>query len=494
MIRKLLSAALLSVSCFYTQAQVSFSPAMSANNAYSYNFGEVLQDTTGGKHHRDITFTLEGFSANDSYSIKVISKNLASNNNSGCTVTEEAPFSIQTGSTGTIKDGEKAQFTIRFNPKAIPTKKFAEFVAAENAKVIVPNCVADGKYADNYGAKTAKIQITRTPFCPVVDVVEVKDLEARGLEQPLKVTRCPLSTVYEISLNGASVSSFATFSPAVRNSETGKHSYDFGEALQDTAGGKHNKDITFVLGGGLEEKGTFSASLIQTASTHTNGSCSSSEQLPYSIVSGATGTYSTNKEIVVRFNPRNIKEMQQVKVEEVKTDGIDKVDGIKVEQIGRDKVELDVVNKGDGIKFEEVTDKVETSCVASGKYVDNYGTKTAILRVVFTPFCNNVVSARNGEGVSVACPKSIIHDIELTGESVAKLTNTSTSVYDVEVINFVVYPNPVSDVLNFNGEGALYTLQGQLVASGENKIDVSSLANGLYILQTQYGATKIIKE
>jgi Secretion system C-terminal sorting domain/Beta-propeller repeat len=64
---------------------------------------------------------------------------------------------------------------------------------------------------------------------------------------------------------------------------------------------------------------------------------------------------------------------------------------------------------------------------------------------------------------------------------------------------FSVYPNPVKDILYFSEEIKVdvYSISGQLLFSGlpkNNQLDFSSYAKGMYILKTENGVKKIIKE
>jgi uncharacterized protein len=65
--------------------------------------------------------------------------------------------------------------------------------------------------------------------------------------------------------------------------------------------------------------------------------------------------------------------------------------------------------------------------------------------------------------------------------------------------NFKVYPNPASDIINFNKtvDVAIYNLQGQQirVERNANQINVSELTSGVYFLQTINGeVVKIVKD
>jgi hypothetical protein len=66
------------------------------------------------------------------------------------------------------------------------------------------------------------------------------------------------------------------------------------------------------------------------------------------------------------------------------------------------------------------------------------------------------------------------------------------------LIDPFIYPNP-SDVVVYLREKSdyrLYTLTGKLVVQGKNaeSIDVSGLSQGMYILKTDFGLFKLMKE
>jgi hypothetical protein len=63
-----------------------------------------------------------------------------------------------------------------------------------------------------------------------------------------------------------------------------------------------------------------------------------------------------------------------------------------------------------------------------------------------------------------------------------------------------IWPNPVSDILNikdYAGTVTIYSVMGNQVLKIENftgSVDVSQLANGVYIIATKKGMAKILKE
>jgi hypothetical protein len=63
-----------------------------------------------------------------------------------------------------------------------------------------------------------------------------------------------------------------------------------------------------------------------------------------------------------------------------------------------------------------------------------------------------------------------------------------TSINELKPISFSIYPNPATEMINidFSGdfEASIYSIDGQLLStSTENKIDVSALSKGSYVVQ-----------
>jgi hypothetical protein len=54
----------------------------------------------------------------------------------------------------------------------------------------------------------------------------------------------------------------------------------------------------------------------------------------------------------------------------------------------------------------------------------------------------------------------------------------------------LAYPNPANDIIKFNGRIVVQDLFGRIVTQGENEVDVTHLANGLYIVN---GRKHIVK-
>lgn len=98
-----------------------------------------------------------------------------------------------------------------------------------------------------------------------------------------------------------------------------------------------------------------------------------------------------------------------------------------------------------------------------------------------------------------------IYNYALSASEVALLHNPSFSTNDISLKNIMsIYPNPTKNVLNIetsektnikivNILGAIVTTQN--LQTGNNTIDVSTLTNGVYFIQTANGgAVKFIKE
>ena len=49
----------------------------------------------------------------------------------------------------------------------------------------------------------------------------------------------------------------------------------------------------------------------------------------------------------------------------------------------------------------------------------------------------------------------------------------------------LAYPNPASEQVNFKGEIVIRDLTGRIVATGTDVLDVSQLADGLYLINGQ---------
>lgn len=65
---------------------------------------------------------------------------------------------------------------------------------------------------------------------------------------------------------------------------------------------------------------------------------------------------------------------------------------------------------------------------------------------------------------------------------------------DFQTTRVMAYPNPMSDILHVQGKASLYDMFGNKVAAGETTLLVSELPNGIYLLQTTTGHTKVVKE
>jgi hypothetical protein len=76
-----------------------------------------------------------------------------------------------------------------------------------------------------------------------------------------------------------------------------------------------------------------------------------------------------------------------------------------------------------------------------------------------------------------------------------QLVNVVSGIFDnnyIEQISF--YPNPANTHITVAEFSQVLDLQGNIVAEGNEKIDISGLSNGLYIIQSAQGTNKFIKE
>jgi len=76
-----------------------------------------------------------------------------------------------------------------------------------------------------------------------------------------------------------------------------------------------------------------------------------------------------------------------------------------------------------------------------------------------------------------------------------QIVNTATGINDENIYNQLnIYPNPATDFVNVTEFAEIFDLIGNKVAEGTEKIDVSSLTNGIYFVKTAKGFDKIIVE
>jgi hypothetical protein len=78
----------------------------------------------------------------------------------------------------------------------------------------------------------------------------------------------------------------------------------------------------------------------------------------------------------------------------------------------------------------------------------------------------------------------------------AILNNITTGLEDTALKStaYACYPNPVSSVLYFDGNGTLFSTIGQKIMQGENALDLTNLPEGMYLLQLKSGTHKVIKK
>jgi hypothetical protein len=120
-----------------------------------------------------------------------------------------------------------------------------------------------------------------------------------------------------------------------------------------------------------------------------------------------------------------------------------------------------------------------------------------------------------GTGMSISVSPSVTTQYTITGMNTANgCTNTATFTQSVslctdissppnEQLEFVIYPNPTSGLLNIQGKKGLqihvYNIVGELILSTQLKtstieLDLSTQANGVYFIRIGWVTKKIIKE
>jgi hypothetical protein len=71
-------------------------------------------------------------------------------------------------------------------------------------------------------------------------------------------------------------------------------------------------------------------------------------------------------------------------------------------------------------------------------------------------------------------------------------TSVSTSIEDIK--NLSIYPNPAKEVIYVDHSVEIYTSTGVYVLSGIGTINISDLVSGIYIVKSEKGISKLIKE
>lgn len=106
---------------------------------------------------------------------------------------------------------------------------------------------------------------------------------------------------------------------------------------------------------------------------------------------------------------------------------------------------------------------------------------------------NSNVGYFNGEMDDV-----LIFDKALNANEISVLYGLGSNVTSVEESanpsKNLIYPNPVLDVLNVNGKAEIFSISGQKLFEGLEKINVSELQNGIYLVKVNNIFTKIVKE
>ena len=86
------------------------------------------------------------------------------------------------------------------------------------------------------------------------------------------------------------------------------------------------------------------------------------------------------------------------------------------------------------------------------------------------------------------------HDIDYTEEIVKFFTGTIdvTDIDEQTETNWAVYPNPAKNFIQVEGNVNIYDLCGKLLMQGSGRIDVSSLSEGMYVVKSENGCSKLI--
>ncbi len=134
--------------------------------------------------------------------------------------------------------------------------------------------------------------------------------------------------------------------------------------------------------------------------------------------------------------------------------------------------------------YVEITNDFNTS---KGSATNNTFTTTTFS---FTPSTTTVV-------IYVRALAAMSSETEVFYDNISLIKTSELSVPDVELETVKVYPNPVSDVLHISTPTAvdhvrIFNIAGNSVAnSNDEKIDVSDLTNGVYIVNISIGETSI---
>ena len=90
----------------------------------------------------------------------------------------------------------------------------------------------------------------------------------------------------------------------------------------------------------------------------------------------------------------------------------------------------------------------------------------------------------------------VIYNVVLTPNEVSTIYSDFTTSIDkdkaLEQLN--IYPNPATSTIQFKGHAQLYDLTGNKLMEGTDKMDISSLNTGIYMLKQNNRVQKFIKE
>jgi len=231
-----------------------------------------------------------------------------------------------------------------------------------------------------------------------------------------------------------------TFSPALKSTGTNTFTYNFNQVVNNSS-----KQIDFTISG-IPNGATFKAKIDQELDFEEIGDCGSIAGILYGdsnfvITAGKSGKIASNKGMIsVIFNPKD----------------------------------FDYYSPVYGTDWGGIPNTYPDYCEILTKA--NYGIKTAIMTVtLFTPNATNYTINLSGNSV----------DRITAVENDTKIKTNSTSLF---------YPNPVKDVLNLNQVATVYDAFGKTILTGKGSIDVSGIHPGIYFVQSAGQRQKFVKE
>ncbi|MFN8438184.1 MAG: LamG-like jellyroll fold domain-containing protein [Cytophagales bacterium] len=128
----------------------------------------------------------------------------------------------------------------------------------------------------------------------------------------------------------------------------------------------------------------------------------------------------------------------------------------------------------------------------------NYTTTLSLIlngsRIFYIGSIGGVQTAINSDFDDFIISNDVLSDVQI-----ANIYNSYSLVTDLEIQKqenqiIEVYPNPTKDFINVSEFSQVYDLMGNKLAEGSGKIDVSEFADGIYIVKSEKGITKIVIE